>query len=160
MDVEETLLPGVGRRYEFVLDDGQRLCIVSTRDDHFIVSTFDRDDPDAGRTLFELDEDEAVTMAEILGAPRIAVKLADLSKEIPGLSSVQIEVAVGSRFDGRTLGDTQLRTLTGSSVVALVRDDRVIASPEPAQDLGGGDVLVVIGTTEGMTKARAILEAQ
>jgi TrkA domain protein len=160
MDVIETLLPGVGRRYEFGLDDGQRLCIVSTRDDHYIVSTFDRDDPDVGLTLFELDEDEAVTMAEILGAPRIAVKLADLTREVPGLASEQVEIAEGSEFDGRTLGDTQLRTRTGSSVVALVRDDRVLASPEPSQDLVGGDVLIVIGTREGIAKARAILETQ
>lgn len=160
MDVVETLLPGVGRRYEFVLDDGQRLCIVSTRDDHYIVSTFDSTDPDVGRTLFELDEDEAVTMAEILGAPRIAVKLADLTREVPGLASEQVEIAPESAFAGRTLGDTQLRTRTGSSVVALVRDDRVKASPEPGQDLMGGDVLIVIGTREGIAKARAILEPQ
>jgi TrkA domain protein len=160
MDVVETLLPGVGRRYEFVLENGQRLCIVSTRDDHYIVTTFDSADPDVGRTLFELDEEEAVTMAEILGAPRIAVKLADLTREVPGLASEQVEIASGSSFDGQTLGATQLRTRTGSSVVALVRDDRVMASPEPSQDLVGGDVLVVIGTREGIAKARAILETQ
>jgi TrkA domain protein len=159
MDVVETLLPGVGRRYEFTLDDGHRLCIVSTRDDRYTVSTFDRDDPDVGRTLFELDEDEAVTLAEILGAPRIAVKLADLTREIPGLASQQIELADGSAFAGATLGDTQLRTRTGASVVALVRDDRVVASPDPAQDLKAHDVLVVIGTTEGIDKARALLGA-
>ena len=160
MDVVETLLPGVGRRYEFTLEDGLRLCVVSTRDDRYIVSTFDRDDPDVGRTLFELEEEEAVTMAEILGAPRIAVRLADLSREVPGLASEQVEIGQRSRFDGQSLGDTRLRTRTGASVVALVRDDRVIASPEPGQDLAGGDVLVVIGTTEGIAKARAILEAQ
>jgi TrkA domain protein len=159
MDVVETLLPGVGRRYEFTLEDGMRLSIVSTRDDNYIVSTFDRDDPDVGRTLFELDEEEAITMAEILGAPRIAVKVADLGREIPGLTSEQVEIAERSKFDGKTLGDTALRTRTGASVVALVRDDRVYASPEPNQDLVAGDVLVVIGTTEGISKARAILEA-
>jgi TrkA domain protein len=159
VDVIETLLPGVGRRYEFTLEDGQRMCIVSTRDDRYTVSTYDRDDPDVGRTLFELDEEEAVTVAEILGAPRIAVKLADLSREIPGLASEQVELVEGSTFVGRTLGDTQLRTRTGASVVALVRDDRVVASPEPAQDLRARDVLVVIGTSEGIAKARALLEA-
>lgn len=157
MDVVETLLPGVGRRYEFTLDDGHRLCIVSTRDDHYTVSSFDSDDPDVGRTLFQLDEDEAVTMAEILGAPRIAVKLADLSREIPGLASEQVEITEGSAFDGKTLGDTQARTRTGSSVVALVRDDRVLASPLPSQDLQAGDVLVVIGTSEGIAKIRTLL---
>jgi TrkA domain protein len=44
-------------------------------------------------------------------------------------------------------------------VVALVRDDQVIASPDPAQDLRAHDVLVVIGTTEGIDKARALLGA-
>ena len=92
MDVIETLLPGVGRRYEFTLHDGHQLCVVSTRDDHYTVSSFEADDPDVGRTLFRLDEDEAVTLAEILGAPRIAVKLADLSREVPGLASEQVEI--------------------------------------------------------------------
>ena len=59
------------------------------------MSSFDADDPDVGRTLFRLEEDEAVTMAEILGAPRIAVRLADLSREVPGLASEQVEIGVG-----------------------------------------------------------------
>lgn len=159
MDVVETLLPGVGRRYEFALDDGHRLCIVSTRDDHYTISLFEADDPDVGRTLFRLDEDEAVTVAEILGAPRIAVKLADLSREVPGLASEQVEIVAGSPYEGRSLGDTQARTRTGSSVVALVRDDQVIASPLPSQDLVAGDVLVVIGTSDGIAKIRTLLEA-
>jgi TrkA domain protein len=83
-----------------------------------------------------------------------------LSREVPGLSSEQVEITTGSRFDGKTLGDTQLRTRTGSSVVALVRDDHVLASPEPSQDLVADDVLVIIGTREGISKARAILEAR
>jgi TrkA domain protein len=159
VDVIETLLPGVGRRYEFTLHDGHQLCVVSTRDDHYTVSSFEADDPDVGRTLFRLDEDEAVTLAEILGAPRIAVKLADLSREVPGLASEQVEILAGSRFDGRSLGDSQARTRTGSSVVALVRDDRVIASPLPTQDLIAGDVLVVIGTSDGIAKVRTLFEA-
>lgn len=160
MDVVETLLPGVGRRYEFTLGEGRRLCIVSTRDDQYTVLEYDAADPDAARTLFRLDEDEAVTVAEILGAPRIAVKLADLSREVPGLASEQIEITAGSTYSGKTLGDTQARTRTGSSVVALVRADQVIASPSPSQRLEAGDVLVVIGTAEGITKIRALLGSQ
>ena len=148
MDVVETLLPGVGRRYEFTLGDGHRVCIVSTRDDHYTVSSFDSDDPDVGRTLFRLDEDEAVTMAEILGAPRIAVKLADLSREIPGLGvGADRDRRRGRRSTGRRWVTPRRAPGPGSSVVALVRDDRVIASPLPSQGLQAGDVLVVIGTS-------------
>jgi TrkA domain protein len=151
------MLPGIGLRYEFALDQGSKLCIVATRHDQFILSTFDGDDPDVGRQLLELDEEEAVTLAEILGAPRIAFKIAELTEEIPGLASEQIEIGTGSRYEGMTLGDTQARTRTGASVVALVRDDRVIASPTPQQPLQAGDVLVVIGTKAGIAKLGELL---
>jgi TrkA domain protein len=157
VDVTQTMLPGIGLRYEFALDQGSKLCIVATRHDQFILSTFDGDDPDVGRQLLELDEEEAVTLAEILGAPRIAFKIAELTEEIPGLASEPIEIGSGSAFDGKTLGDTQARTRTGASVVALVRDDRVIASPTPQQPLQAGDVLVVIGTKSGIAKLEELL---
>lgn len=157
MDVVETVLPGVGLRYEFALENGDRLCVVATRRDRYVLSLFDRGDPDVGRKVLELDEDEAVTLAEILGAARITVKVAELTREIPGLASEQIEIRAGSRYDGQTLGDTQARTRTGASVVALVRDERVIASPIPQQALEGGDILVVIGTQSGIEKLRELL---
>ena len=43
--------------------------------------------------------------------------------------------------------------------MALVRDDQVIASPLPAQGLQAGDVLVVIGTSDGIAKIRTLLGA-
>lgn len=157
MDVVETVLPGVGLRYEFTLESGRRIAVVAKRSERFTISSFDSDDPDVGTELLELEEEEAATLAEILGAPRIAVKFADLTREVPGLSSEQVELEVGSPYAGRTLGDTRARTRTGASVVALVHDDVVIASPEPAQVLHPGDVLVVIGTADGIARLRSIL---
>ena len=65
-----------------------------------------------------------------------------------GLQTHQIAVVPGGRFDGRTLGDTALRTRTGTSVVAVVRDGAVHPSPRPDFPLVGGDLLVVVGTEE------------
>ncbi len=111
-----------------------------------------------GRSVVRLNREEADTLAEILGAPRMAERFADLTKEIPGLSAGQVEVAPGSPFVGRPLGATRARTRTGASIVAIVRGETVLASPPPAQVLQGGDVLVVIGTHDGIAGVEQIVQ--
>ena len=157
MEVTEVLLPGVGVRYEFQTVSGERVGVVAKRDGDFDFVRYERDDPDAAETLLTLTRDEADTLAELLGAPRIVERFADLTKEIAGLVSSTIELPVGSRFDGQALGETRCRTLTGSSIVAVVRGDHVIASPTPSEVLRGGDSLVVVGTTGGIEGIRHIL---
>jgi TrkA domain protein len=157
MEVTEILLPGVGVRYEFQTVTGDRVGIVAKRDGEFDFVRYERRDPDAAETLLTLTRDEADTLAEILGAPRIVERFADLTREIPGLVSSTIELPVGSRFDGQALGETRCRTLTGASIVAVVRGDHVIASPAPDEVLYGGDSLVIVGTTSGIDGVRRII---
>jgi TrkA domain protein len=150
MDVNEVLLPGVGVRYEFTDRDGNLVGVVARRDGEFEVVVYDVGDPDTARPAFRLDEDEAEALAQILGAPRIAERFADLTKEVPGLNAGQVEIREGSPFVDEPLGSTRARTRTGASVVAVVRDDNVIASPGPEEVLRAGDILVVIGTSTGI----------
>ena len=56
----------------------------------------------------------------------------------------------GSPFAGRPLGETRARTLTGCSIVAIVRDADVVPSPGPEDELRAGDVLVAIGSRAGL----------
>jgi TrkA domain protein len=157
MEVTEVLLPGVGVRYEFAAASGHRVGVVARRDGEFDLIRFEHSDPDAAETLFTLDRRQAEALAEIFGAPRIVERFADLSREVPGLASATIELPPGSRFDGRTLGETRLRTLTGVSIVAVVKDDVVVPSPTPDEILLGGSSLVVIGTESGIERARGVL---
>jgi TrkA domain protein len=159
MDVNEVLLPGVGLRYEFTNADGDHIGIVARREGTFEISRYSADDPDEARQLFRLTSAEADTVAEILGAPRIAERFADLTKEVPGLSAGQVVVPAESAHQGKPLGHTRARTRTGASIVAIVRGDNVIASPTSDEVLKQGDVLVVIGTHEGISGVRAIIES-
>ncbi|MFI2350400.1 cation:proton antiporter regulatory subunit [Streptomyces sp. NPDC019443] len=158
MDVTEVLLPGVGLRYEFVNHQGDRVGVVARRTGEFELVVYEGEDPDAGRPVLQLNSEEADTVAEILGAPRIAERFADLTKEVPGLLSGQVEVRPGSPYAGRPLGSTRARTRTGASIVAIVRGDDVIASPTPDQMLQSGSVLVVIGTREGIAGVEQIIQ--
>jgi TrkA domain protein len=50
------------------------------------------------------------------------------------------------------------RTRTGASIVAIVREDQVLPSPGPAEILRSGDVLVVIGTEDGLVAVARIVD--
>lgn len=152
------LLPGVGVRYDFTTPRGDHLGVVAQRTGEFEVVVYDRQDPDRVRHSIRLDEEAAEALAQILGAPRITQRFADLSKEIPGLESARIEVLPGSPYVGRPLGDTRARTRTGASIVAVVSGDRIVTSPGPELVLDAGDVLVAIGTTHGLRELADLLE--
>lgn len=157
MDVKEVLLPGVGLRFEFENHDGDRIGVVARRTGEFEIVVYPKHDPDQAQQVFRLTEDEAEALAQILGAPRIAERFADLTREVPGLRAGQVVIRPGGAFVDRPLGDTRARTRTGASIVAIVRDDEVIASPGPSETLRAGDVLVVIGTDDGIAGVEDIV---
>ena len=152
MEVVETLLPGIGVRYDLRTRDGNLLGLVLQREGTVEVAVYDRNDPDRARGVLRLEPEEAETVAELLGAPRVTQRFADLSREVPGLLSARLTVVPGGPFDGRALGDTRARTLTGCSIVALVRDQHVVTAPTPDQPLHGDDVLVAIGSELGLQR--------
>jgi TrkA domain protein len=158
MDVKEVLLPGVGLRYEFVSHEGDRIGIIARRGGDFDVVLYGPDDPDQARPVFRLTDEEADTVAQILGAPRIAERFTELTREVPGLEAGRVHIQPGGLFVDRPLGDTHARTRTGASIVAIVRDEDVLASPGPAETLRAGDVLIVIGTEEGIAGVEQIVD--
>jgi TrkA domain protein len=159
MDVRETRLPGVGLRYELDTSDGERVAVIARRggDFEFFVCAASRD-PDSAQRVFHLTPNEADAVAQILGAPHMVESYADLTKEVPGLSAGQVPVPPTSRYAGRPLGDTKARTLTGASIVAIVRGDQVMASPGPEELIEPHDVLVVIGTDDGIAGVRQLID--
>src|SRR5262249_29457790 len=132
--------------------------VIARRTGDFEIVVYARNDPDQARPMFRLTDEEADTLAQILGAPRIAERFADLTREVPGLNAGQVQIRPESPFVDRPLGDTRARTRTGASIVAIVRDEDVLASPGPSEPLRRGDVLVVIGTQDGIAGVQRIVE--
>ena len=158
MDVKEVLLPSIGVRYEFTSHDGERIGIIARRSGDFDVVRYARDDPDQAQPIFHFTDEEADAVAQILGAPRIAERFTELTREVPGLEAGQVHIGPGSPFADRPLGDTRARTRTGASIVAIVRNDVVMASPGPAEILHANDILVVVGTESGIAKVVQLVD--
>lgn len=157
VQVEETLLPGIGLRHDFVAGSGRRVGVVLHRTGRRDLLVYDQDDPDRCSELVPLTAEEADVFAELLGSPRVVQRLAALTEQVAGLVTGQLRIAAGSGFDGRLLGDTQARTRTGVSIVAVVRDGEAVPSPRPDFRFAGGDTLIVVGTGDGIAALDQIL---
>jgi TrkA domain protein len=136
---------------------GRQIGIISHRTGRRDLVVYDRDDPDSCVATVALTAEEANAIAELLGTGRAVEHLAELHRQVEGLITEQIPIAPGSPYDGRPLGDTRSRTRTGASIVAVVRDGQVIASPRPDFLFTAGDIVVVVGTGEGTTAVARIL---
>ncbi|MCC5574618.1 MULTISPECIES: cation:proton antiporter regulatory subunit [Microtetraspora] len=157
MEVEQTALPGIGLRHEFVTQAGRRIGVVSHRTGRRDLIVYDRLDPDRACEAIKLNDEESDALAELLGAPRIVQRLNALHREVEGLVSEQLPIAPGTPYAGRPMGDARVRTRTGTSIVAVVRAGQVIASPGPEFVLAAGDVVVVVGSSEGTEAVAEIM---
>ncbi|MFH8793537.1 cation:proton antiporter regulatory subunit [Streptomyces sp. NPDC017941] len=153
--MSRTPLPGIGMRYDLTTREQQRLSVVAHRDGSRTLSAYRSDDPDACALSVRLGSGEAAALVDALLPTHHSPNL--LHTTDLGLVAERIEVAATSHWNGRVLGDTQLRTETGASVVAVLRRAEAIPSPAPDFRLAGGDTLIVIGTREGVESAAAIL---
>jgi TrkA domain protein len=154
--ITETRLPGVGVRHEFVTSSGQRIAIVSLRSGRRELAVYRRDDPDACTTVLELDPEDTAVLAEILGAPQVTAAV-NAMQRIEGLAIDWIRVEARSPAAGATIGTGRYRTRTGASIVAVLRGEETHAAPGPEFELRAADVVVAVGSAEGLEQLRSLL---
>ncbi len=155
--MNETRLPGVGVRLDFACVDGDHLGVVLHHTGRRELFVYDRDDPDSVKVTTSLTPDESAVLADLLGGATITEQFEDLRQEIAGLAIDWLQIGPASRYANRELGDTALRTRTGVSIVAIVRQNSAIPAPGPDATLIPGDTVVVVGTAEGINSAAALL---
>jgi CPA2 family monovalent cation:H+ antiporter-2 len=79
---------------------------------------------------------------------------------LPGIGSLHAaNVLKGGPADGRTLGELNLRGLTGATVVAVYRGETPIIYPAGHERLMAGDTLALSGSHEAIKAAERQLSA-
>ncbi len=149
-------MPGIGVRKDFPLKNNRRVGVIDHRDGTLDLIIGKPDNPDVTDQI-ALTQREAALLATLLGAPQLEAQLQEEHREFDGVTTRQLTVRGGSPYDGRPLGDTQMRTRTKTSIVAVVRAGHAIASPGPDFVFNAFDVLIVVGTADGLTAAAGIL---
>ncbi|MEU2252117.1 cation:proton antiporter regulatory subunit [Nocardia xishanensis] len=157
MNVDVTALPGIGVRKDFEARSGRRIGVVDHRDGGIDLIVSKLDDPDACAAQVPLTSDEAAVLANLLGAPQLVAALREDHRDLPGITTRQLPIADESPYEGRTLGETAMRTRTKVSIVAVMRAGQLHPSPGPDFTFAADDLLVVVGTPDGLDAAAKIL---
>lgn len=156
-EIEETPLPGVGLRYAFRTGGGERLSVVHHHSGRVQVYLSEPDDPDSAHPVLDLEEDDSRVLAELLGASRVVREIDRLQQSVSGLSIEWLDVRDGSSAAGRTIGELEVRSSTGVTVVAALRGGQTLTVPGPDFRLQGGDTIVVVGRPDDIHRIDRLL---
>jgi len=179
-EIHETVLPGIGVRYELTTRRGVRLGVVAHRGGRRDLLIYDADDPDAAREAVALTAAETAALAALLDPT--AGRSAGDGRSSDGCSGGDTRsgadvVAPGGRrhpigrfavdwipvppdspYAGRTIATAGVRSITGVSIVAVLRNDAAFPTPGPDFRLEAGDTALVVGTPDGVEALIELLE--
>lgn len=156
-DIEETPLPGVGVRYAFALAGGERLSVVHHHSGRIQLYRSEASDLESAHQLLDLDADDARVLAELLGTSRVVREIDRLQQSVAGLSIEWLKIPQETRIGGRTIGELEIRSATGVTVVAALRGGRTLPVPGPDFALQPGDTLVVVGRPDDLRRIDGLL---
>ena len=157
--ISETVLPGVGRKFQVETTSGDRLVIVIHDDGTRELYHFTRRNPDRPSSVLQLTDGEARQIAGIVGGltyvPR-SLPMAEVILEDLVLEWFTIEP--GSACIGKTIHDLRVRTVTGASIVSIVEPDQTKrTNPEADTVLNEGATLIVAGDRRSINSLKRLL---
>ena len=90
----------------------------------------------------------------MLRMPSLAmVDMNELSESLKTASTETVLLESGWAAVGKTIGEMQIRTRTGASIIAITRNGDTNVNPGPETTLEAEDVLVLIGDREQLDRA-------
>jgi len=150
MDVTETDLPGVGKRFEVPVEDGETAVVLvhnSGRRELFV-----RPEPEAdAKAVLDLSDRQARILGSILEGAHFQPVATDDTATTIGEDGVMLEwytLEADAPLVGQSIGTVGVREQTGATVAAIEREGEVLQSPGPEFVFESGDQLVVVGSRE------------
>ena len=157
MPITESDLPGVGKKFEIELRDGEMIVVIHNTGKREL---FYRPDPDAdSEKVFAFGDELARTIGSIIeGAHFQPIEAETKETTLPGGILLEwYELHPGSPLVGETLESADIGNKSGLTIVAIQRDGAVIDSPDADTTLREGDTLIGVGTRENCTAFEAML---
>lgn len=156
-EIEETALPGVGVRYSFVASSNARVSVLHHYSGRRQLFIEDADDPDASQLVLEFDDEDGRVLTELLGASTVVREIDRLRQSVAGLSLEWLRIPRDGAAAGRTIGELEIRSTTGVTVIAALRAGAAQPVPGPDFVIEAADTLVVLGQPEAIRRADTLL---
>jgi TrkA domain protein len=147
VEVRETRLPGVGTKFTIRTRGDEKISTVVHLDG---LREIYHDDGETDEPhVIVLQDEEARQLGAILGGVVYRPQLVqDLEVALRDLVMEWIELPPESPLVGLTVATCRIRSTTGATIVAILRDSGSLATPHPDEVLRAKDTLVVIGRPE------------
>jgi len=95
---------------------------------------------------------------EMLRSPSLPqARIAKLNKALKSAETEAICVPPSSPVSGKTLGELRLRTLTGTTIIAITRGADTEINPDVEFVIQPEDLLLLVGTAENLDRAIALI---
>ena len=100
----------------------------------------------------------ALRMAQAAIKPVVSdfVELATTGRDLQFLLE-EVRIPEDSPVCGKSILELELRSKTGAIIIAMVKEGRVIKSPEPTEKLEAGDLLIALGSREEIERLEELI---
>ena len=144
LEVRETRLPGVGTKFTLRTHRGEKLSSVVHVNGMREIYHYPHVDEEPH--VITLNDEESRQLGAILGGVVYRPQLVkDLEVALKDLVMEWIELPATSPLVGLTVATCRIRSTTGATIVAILRESGSLATPHPDELLRADDTLVVIG---------------
>jgi TrkA domain protein len=152
MDVREHDLPGVGKKFAIITNDGDRTTVIIHNTGHREIYHFKKGE-DYPFYAIRLEDAEARQLGAILGGAFFQPPVAESMDMVMEQLSIEWQkVDSASPFAGRTLQEAAIRQEAGATVIAILRDGKARPNPQPDEVIQAGDTLMVVGDREQVSR--------
>ncbi len=148
IEVRETRLPGVGKKFTMRTQRGEDVCAVVHIDGRR--ELYHRPDPDEDAdAVIVLTDEEAHELGSILGGVVYKPELLEhLDVALSDLAIEWIDVPAESPIVGLTVATCRIRSTTGGTIIAIIRPEGALSMPHPDEVIRASDTLVVVTSPE------------
>lgn len=153
MRVEESVLPGVGRKFTVTVRSGDRLVIVIHHSGSRELQYYERDNLDEPTAVLDLTDEEARELGAILAGVLFTPEaIGDTQTKLAQDTIEWVRLGPGAPCVGRTVAELREH---GAHLLAVLREgEALIPNPPPSLSLSVGDTLVLAGPRGAVERLR------
>ncbi len=160
LNIGETDLPGIGRKFEVSARSGDHLVIIIHDDGRRELYRLNPDDPDESISIATFEDDEARHLAGIIGGMTYQPKaLETIEVALDDLVIEWFKLERDASCIGNTIGDLKVREMTGATIIAVIdKGHQNHLIPGPDFPLAAGSTLIVAGEREQLKTLKMYLQ--